>query len=1133
MRRTPHDTRIRQRRAALLNGVRLPVIVLAAALSFAAPGAALAQDAVAVRAVPQAFFGRVTFAWPAPVQHQAQVSGTTATITFDRPLQADVTAIAAALRDYVSNAALADGGRAVVLTMTGPHSVRTTTNGNSILVDLRRAGGATAATSPAADPAPRPVAPPATQTAAAPRAAAAGQPDVPVRAAPHENYTRVVFDWPANVTYTLDKDGDQLRLRFSRPGRVDLGPLTRGGLPLVTGATTVVAADGTNVDVRVDPATRVRHFRNGGSVVVDILRGADTAAAPARPAAAPSPAMPAAPPREVATAPAPPLPPSASVTPARPAATATAPARNPATTVARADVGNLMVSVASGPNGPAALFEWGAAVPAAVFERAGYVWVVFDRTGPTEIVPVPPDLRDSVLLVENMRTAAGGTAFRLKVKQGLAPNATRADAAWRVEFRPAPQAPNEPIEVRRETAAAGGPRVLLPVPEAGERVSIADPEVGDDLIAVPVMQSGRGVAAERTFAEFRVLASNQGVVVSPWVDDVQVQSLPEGVAVTAAHGLILSSADSGAGQQAASAADAAATMASAPAPIGLLRFNEWARGGPEKYQANRQKLTLEMVNAPDNERTAARLRLAQFYLAHGLAAEALGLMQLVERTDASAQANPAFRASRGAAQYLMGRIPAAERDLMVPAFAADPTVSLFRGGILTAKKEWVEARQEFAIGMLGLMTLPGHLQSQFQLHAARAALESADLNEAAATLASFNATQALPRQVSEGKLLFARLRIAKGEQGPGMNLLEEVVKEDMRPVAPWARLTLVEERLKAGEIGLPEAINELDSMRHVWRGGDFEFALLKRLSDLQFERKDYRAALTTMRQIVSIFEKRPESKDIATQMEAVFRDLFSGGGADKMPPVAALGLYFDFRQLTPLGKDGDVMIRQLADRLVGVDLLPQAAQLLQHQVSFRLRGEERAAIAGKLAAIYLLDKQPLKALETLGSTRFRQVPVEVARERKFLEVQAFMELQRYNDATVMLRGDDSREAETLRAEMAWRQANWAEAAQSYQKVLSKRWENQAPLTVTERNQLMQNAIALVLSDNLAGAEALRRQFQALMAQTSEGDAFDLITTSIDKGSINFRQVAGRIAQIDVLESFLERYRRPANGATRS
>ena len=1127
MRRMPHDLPIQRRRSALPGGVRLPVFALAAVLSLAAPGSASAQEAVAVRAVPQAFFGRVTFGWAAPVQHQAQVNGTTATITFDRPFQGDVAAIAAGLRDYVSSAALGDGGRSVVLTMTGPHSVRTTANGNSVLVDLRKSGGATAA-APPAETAPRPSSTPSpvAEVPAAPRPAASaapGQADVRVRAAPHETYTRVVFDWPANVTYTLDKDGDQLRLLFSRPGRVDLTPLTRGGLPLVTGATSVAAADGTSVDVRVDPATRVRHFRNGGSVVVDILRGADTAAvAPARPAAVPSPAVPAAPQREVATAPAPPLPAATAAAPPRPAA---APAS------ARADGGNLMVSVARGPNGPAALFEWAAPVPAAVFERAGYVWVVFDRTGPTEMVPVPPELRDSVMLVENMRTVAGGSAFRLKVKQGLVPSATRVDAAWRVEFKAAPQAPSEPIEVRRETAGAGGPRVLLPVPEAGGRVAIADPEVGDDLIVVPVMQGGRGVPAERTFAEFRVLASNQGVVVNPWIDDVQVQSGADGVAITAARGLTLSAAE-----PAASGAEALPAAAEGapppPARLGLLRFAEWARGPIDQYQKNHDSLLMAMAMAGDNERSAARLKLAQFYLAHSMAAEALGLVRLIERTDASANADPGLRAVRGAAQYLMGRIPAAERDLMTPAFAVDPTVSLFRGGILAGKKEWVEARQEFAIGMLGLSTLPPQLQAHFQLLAARSALESADLNEAASALASFNAASALPRQVSEGKLLFARLRIAKGEHGPGMNLLEEVVKEDVRPVAPYARMVLVDERLKAREIALPEAINELDSMRHVWRGGDFEFALLKRLADLQLERRDYRAALNTMRQIVSVFEKRPESKEVAAQMETVFRDLFSNGGADTLPPVAALGLYFDFRQLTPLGKDGDVMIRQLSDRLVGVDLLSQAAQLLQHQVSFRLRGEERAAVAGKLAAIYLLDKQPIKALETLGSTRFRQVPVEVARERKFLEAQAFMELQRYSDATVLLRGDDSKEAETLRAEMAWRQANWAEAAQAYQKVLNRRWENQAPLTVTERNQVMQHAISLVLADNFTATEQLRRQFLPLMTETTEADAFDLITTNIDKGSINFRQVAGRIAQIDVLDSFLDRYRRP-NGGTRS
>ena len=64
-----------------------------------------------------------------------------------------------------------------------------------------------------------------------------------------------------------------------------------------------------------------------------------------------------------------------------------------------------------------------------------------------------------------------------------------------------------------------------------------------------------------------------------------------------------------------------------------------------------------------------------------------------------------------------------------------------------------------------------------------------------------------------------------------------------------------------------------------------------------------------------------------------------------MPPIDALSLFYDFRDLTPVGRRGDEMIRKLADRLVSVDLLDQAAEVLQHQVDNRLQGAARAQVA--------------------------------------------------------------------------------------------------------------------------------------------------------------------------------------------
>ena len=71
---------------------------------------------------------------------------------------------------------------------------------------------------------------------------------------------------------------------------------------------------------------------------------------------------------------------------------------------------------------------------------------------------------------------------------------------------------------------------------------------------------------------------------------------------------------------------------------------------------------------------------------------------------------------------------------------------------------------------------------------------------------------------------------------------------------------------------------------------------------------------------------------------------------DAMPAVEALGLFYDYRELTPIGRRGDEMIRRLTDRLVAVDLLDQAAELLQHQVDHRLQGAARAQVATPAAA---------------------------------------------------------------------------------------------------------------------------------------------------------------------------------------
>src|SRR3546814_16240897 len=88
------------------------------------------------------------------------------------------------------------------------------------------------------------------------------------------------------------------------------------------------------------------------------------------------------------------------------------------------------------------------------------------------------------------------------------------------------------------------------------------------------------------------------------------------------------------------------------------------------------------------------------------------------------------------------------------------------------------------------------------------------------------------------------------------------------------------------------------------------------------------------------------------------------------------------------------MIQKLVDRLVNVDLLNRAADLLEHQVRFRLKGKEKARAGLKLAVIRLLDQNADGAVAALHGSRTTDLPPELEDDRRRGEAQAMSELDR-------------------------------------------------------------------------------------------------------------------------------------------
>jgi hypothetical protein len=250
-------------------------------------------------------------------------------------------------------------------------------------------------------------------------------------------------------------------------------------------------------------------------------------------------------------------------------------------------------------------------------------------------------------------------------------------------------------------------------------------------------------------------------------------------------------------------------------------------------------------------------------------------------------------------------------------------------------------------------------------------------------------------------------------------------------------------------------------------------------------------------------------------------NLFLKGKADTMPPVQALGLFYDFIELTPIGADGDEMIRRMADRLVKVDLLGPAADLLNYQITKRLDGVARAQVATKLAMVQLMDHKPQDVLDTLHSTQISTLPDDVAHQRLLMEARALSEQKRYDQAIDLIAVDQAPDTVQLRAEIYWRSSNWPLAGQKTEELLGEKWNAPEPLGDDDRQSVMRAAVAYSLANDETGLERLRTHFEAKMKTSRDASAFAVVTQRIDLQGVAFRDVAAKVASIDTLKTFMQ------------
>lgn len=751
--------------------------------------------------------------------------------------------------------------------------------------------------------------------------------------------------------------------------------------------------------------------------------------------------------------------------------------------------------------------------PAAAFVRGSQLFLVFDGVQDFDVSAVEAAPGGIVGAVRKTATPAG-LALEMKLTRPWLASLVQAGRSWVLSLGETILEPVRPLDLRTAFLDDGRTSIAVTMEKVGSLHQIVDHVIGDTLHVVTTRDSAHGVLRNRELIDFAALRSAQGLPVKPYADDVSINVAGGRVVITRPRGLTLT-IDPGTVE---------GGVVAELRPGSPFASDAWRRA----KMATRETFSdLERVVASSRveERTRARVQLARFYLANGDAAEAKGVLDVAERDSVTLHEDPDAMLLRGAALVMLRRFEEASELLDSRELAQIREAALWRMVAEAGLGNIALAREAFREGESVLAAMPPDLQRIFRQTMAEVAIGAQDYATAATQI---DALDVMKIEEDQARREVMRGRIAEGfgQTAQALEAYRRAMASDDEIARAQARLYAINLRYATDEIGRPEAVKELEQLTTYWRGDEIEALALARLSNLYKEEGRWRDAFATMRTAVNYHPDASSTRFVQEEMSSEFARLFLSDGPDAAPPtLESVALFYDFKELTPPGRKGDELIRKLADRLVQVDLLTQAADLLTYQVRNRLQGTARAQVAAHVAAIQLMDRKPGQALDILHETRLAGLPEDLVRNRLILEARALSDLQRPDLALEMIAAYAGEEINRLRADIQWAARRWQPAGEGLELVLGDRWKDDKPLDALARQDVLRAAIAYALSGDVLGLDRLRQKFAPKMAGTPDQITFDTVTAPSSAQTPDFARVAAAASVADTFRGFLESYRK--------
>ena len=475
---------------------------------------------------------------------------------------------------------------------------------------------------------------------------------IPVRAAGHDTYSRLVVDWPGKVFYEVEDDNKKGRvlIKFKRRAQIDMtevrtAPSTNfGSVEVLSGLNEPLV-----LAISIPPGAKHKVYSIGYKVILDVDDVPGQKRGDFK--------------RDVVDKKAPKAP-----TPM------TAPSVNPESAIAPetkvADIPDKIITPAT--------INWTSTknFDIAAFARHNIIYIVTSNTDMT----FAPRFTDGDKKLNPTRIPTeDGEVYRIILPAGAVPRLMTAGAnlSWDLTIN----SPSKPSPARAVFKMSGEKNdIAIDLPVSGRIVKFKDPDTGENYTVLPAASAQNYSDKSLKTPDLEILPSAAGLVLRTFNDKIDITlndsnvllSLPQGFAYEPSIFAVKP--------------DKPVTD-TVPAPLPenaltdskrLLTFNRWTATLPRKYAEARQILEKKLLEAAPDKKAENLINLARFELAQGYGPEALGYLNLALEMAPSLNRNPEYHALRGVSLALMGDSENALPDLNDPLLQTFEEIAMWR-----------------------------------------------------------------------------------------------------------------------------------------------------------------------------------------------------------------------------------------------------------------------------------------------------------------------------------------------------------------------------------------------------------------------------------------------------------------------